>query len=323
MNIYRPPKVSVVILNYNKPYFTLDCLASVFESDYSNFEVIVVDNYSEISKFISLKEKLDLSKVILIRTDYNKGYAGGNNIGIRHSVGKYILLLNDDAIIEKSLIGGLVELAEKNSNLGMIGPVIYRYKSHSLWGYPLKILNNSKEVVDVPLVVGAAAMVSRKALEKVGLLDENYFMYQEDWDWCFRFREAGYRTVCATKLLAWHNVQEQNQKSFAPYYAYYSYRNYFLFAAKHCTSKRETIKFLFNRIVWRRGWKLPFVYPFEALKEQKINAARAYFIGIIDGMTFLFRFHVLLQKNDGNKTHNITKDSTKSKPSKEWVDGVF
>jgi GT2 family glycosyltransferase len=320
--LYKEPKVSVVILNYNKPKFTVDCVNSVLHSDYTALEVIVVDNFSEFSSFISLSERIDKSKVTLIRTNRNIGYAGGNNVGILRSTGKYILLLNDDIIVNRTLISGLVRIAEKNSSIGMIGPATYRYDSGKLWGYSSEILKETNDIVDVPLVVGAAVMVSRTALNKIGLLDDNYFMYHEDWDWCFRFREAGYRTVCAPKLIAWHNIQDQNLKIFAPYYAYYYHRNYFLFAAKHCSSMKETISFLFKRLVWQKNWMFPFIYPLIALKSYKKEAIKAYSVGIIDGLTFLLRSRVLMSAFASN-IYRKHEDSIKSCPSKEWIDGIF
>jgi GT2 family glycosyltransferase len=317
----KEPKVSVVILNYNKPTFTLACVDSVLHSDYANFEVIVVDNCSQFSSFVFLKEKIVKSQVMLIRTESNRGYAGGNNVGILHSTGKYILLLNDDVIVNGSLISGLVAIAKKNSSIGMIGPAVYQYNSGKLWGYSPGILKEDTDVVNVPLVVGAAVMISRTALNKIGLLDENYFMYNEDWDWCFRFRDAGFRTVCAPKLSAWHNIKEN--KIFTRHTAYFYHRNFFLFAARHCKTNGQVLNFLFKQLVWHKGWKLPFSYPFAALSKRQPEVIRSYFMGIIDGLAFLLKARFSPSTNTGKESLPKYEDEVMRRRSKELKDVIF
>jgi GT2 family glycosyltransferase len=281
----KDPKVSVIILNYNRPQYTIECVQSVLLSNYSSLEIIVIDNCSEYLSFASLKEKLKALDVRLIRTDQNKGYAGGNNFGILQSNGKYILLLNDDVTIDNELITRLVSLAEKNDSVGIIGPVTYRYKTNETWFYPSDISKTKHEILDVSIVIGAALMIKREALLKIGLLDENFFMYHEEWDWCVRAKCANYRVVLAPQLCAFHNVQDQNTY-FAPHFAFYYHRNYFLFAAKHCEGFGEIFSFLFTKLVWNKG-KLPALYPILALKKGKPRAFRAYLMGVTSGITIL------------------------------------
>lgn len=281
------PKVSIVILNYNRPQHTVNCVRSVFESDYSNFEVIVVDNCSEFPSYIFLRERMEKYLVTLIRTESNLGYAGGNNFGMLRSTGKYILVLNDDVIVDSTMISGLVNIAEKSDTIGIIGPATYRYGSSELWFYSPEILRVSNEILDVPLVIGAALMIKRQTVQRIGLLDENYFMYHEEWDWCVRARDAGYRVVCAPKIRAWHNVREDTY--FAPYFAYFYHRNYFLFAAKNCKTSQESVRFLFRQLIWSKNEGFSILYPFNALKKNKLKAFKAYFWGIISGVVFFLR----------------------------------
>lgn|GEM_PF-5686831 len=120
--------------------------------DYPNLELIVVDNSSNDLQFNFLQRKLKSMNVLLIKTQSNLGYAGGNNFGIRRSTGKYILILNDDVIIESNLIKGLVEIVQSNDTIGIIGPVIYRYRSSDVWFYSQNILHKTSKVLDVPLL---------------------------------------------------------------------------------------------------------------------------------------------------------------------------
>jgi len=287
-DLQKEPKVSVVILNFNRPEYTVACVHSVLESTYANIEIIVVDNCSEISSLGLLKKKIETLGVRLIQIERNLGYSGGNNIGILHSTGKYILILNDDVVIDNRLVDGLVDIAEKENTIGIIGPAIYRYGSNELWFYPSEILKTNGAVVDVPIVVGAALMIKRDVVKRIGLLDENYYMYHEESDWCVRARDQGYRTVCAPKLRVWHKVQEQGI-CYAPHWAYYFHRNFFLFAARHCMTKGEAIRFLFRHLVWYKSKSFPCLYPIFALVNRNIKAFRAYVAGIVNGAAFFIK----------------------------------
>jgi len=287
-DLQKEPKVSVVILNFNRPEHTVACVHSVLESTYANLEIIVVDNCSEILSFGLLKKKIEALDVRLIQAEHNLGYSGGNNVGILHSTGKYILLLNDDVTIDNKLIHGLVDIAEKNDTVGIIGPATYCYGSNKLWFYPPEILKTNSTVVDVPIVVGAALMIKRAVIERVGLLDENYFMYHEEWDWCARVRDQGYRTVCAPRLRVWHKVQEQGT-SYSPTWAYYFHRNFFLLAARHCRTTREATGFLFRHLVWYEKKKVPIFYPLIALRNEKAQAVKAYFAAMKDGVVLFLK----------------------------------
>jgi len=287
----REPKVSVIILNYNRPEYTLDCVHSVLKSDYTNIEIVVVDNCSESSKFVFLQKKLAMLPVTIIQTGSNVGYSGGNNVGMLRSTGRYILILNDDVIIDKDSIRRLVDIAEKHSEVGIIGPLTYTYDSGNLWFYSPNLLQVDREIMDVSIVVGAAFLVRREAIEKTGLLDENYFMYHEEWDLCVRARAAGYRTVCALKIRVWHKVQEKNTY-YAPHYAYFFNRNFFLFAAKHCKTTRKATSFLFKHIIWGDNNSSLFLYPLWALRNGNMKTFKAYFAGIANGLVLFFRLRL-------------------------------
>lgn len=287
------PKVSVIILNYIRPKETIECVQSVLKSDYPNLEVIVVDNSSNDPQFNFLQKKLNPLNVLLIKTRSNLEYAGGNNFGIRHSTGEYIFILNDDVIIDSNLINGLVKIAQKYATIGIIGPVIYRYGSNDVWFYSQNIKYKTSEVLDVPIVVGSALMIKREVIYKIGLLDENFFMYHEELDWCIRARKAGYRTVCATKLKAWHKVPEDETiKDYSPYKAYFFHRNFFLIAGKHCKNIRTAFKFLFKHLVYYGGHSFPCYFVVDALRKMKIDALRAYLRAYFDGIIFFLKFRL-------------------------------
>lgn len=289
--LHYEPKVSVIVLNYNRIGETLDCIRSVQKSSYPNLELILVDNCSKRSSFDLLKRKVESLDVLLLRTDRNLGYAGGNNFGIRQSTGKYILVLNDDVTIPSELIEEIVRIAEEDSTIGVIGPVIYRYKTNEVWGYPQEISCSSEDVLDVPLVMGAALMIKREVIQKIGLLDENFFMYHEEWDWCIRAREAGYRIVCATRLKAWHKVPMLKDHLYTPHAAYFWNRNYFIIARKYRRGLGTTLGFLFKYLVYGGNRDFRFLFIPVALKNKKNKTLRPYLTGIIAGIVLFLKFN--------------------------------
>src|SRR3990167_950423 len=149
--------VSIIIVSYNTKKLTLATIASLFkEGSGVDFEVIVIDNNSQDGSVESLKK---LQKIKLIRSKINTGFAFANNQGIKISKGKYVFLLNSDTIVKK----GLFE----------------------------KYAPKSGEPIEVDSVVGAAFLITPEALKKVGKLDEKFFFYFEDIDYCRRVKRAG------------------------------------------------------------------------------------------------------------------------------------
>lgn len=236
-------KVITVILNYKVKDLTLKCVASVSASSYSNLEIIVVDNNSEdgLGK--------EITGVGFIQNQENLGFTGGNNIGIRQALKKgadYIFVLNPDTVVKKDSIEKLVSGLEQ-TNAGIAGPKIYFDNSETIWyaGGKFDLLNvlgshrgvNEKDrgqyekIEETDYVSGAAMMIKREVLEKVGLFDENFFLYYEDSDLCFRAKIAGFKIMYLPTAIVYHrNAQSTGLGS--PLQDYYITRNRMLFASK-------------------------------------------------------------------------------------------
>ena len=120
------PMVSIIILNYNGGQDVIECLASVMEIDYPNYEIIVVDNGSTDNSVKEIKSRFPGVKLIKNKT--NLGFPGGNNAGIQGSVAPYVLLLNDDVVVEKSIIRDLVTEIQRHPGSGIAGPAILYYE---------------------------------------------------------------------------------------------------------------------------------------------------------------------------------------------------
>ena len=205
--------LSIIIVNWNTKQLLLDCLGSIFKNTKDlNYEIIVVDNGStdgSVEEIQNLKSKIQSynAKFKIIKNKQNLGFAKANNQGIKIAKGKYILLLNSDTKIVDNALKRLVDFAKTKQNWGVLGPRLLN-KDGSLqpsvgrfFTLPWAILwlatgdrflySSPAKGVEVDWVMGAAFLVNREAIEKAGLLDENFFMYMEEMEWCWRIKKAG------------------------------------------------------------------------------------------------------------------------------------
>jgi GT2 family glycosyltransferase len=241
------PVVWIVVLNWNRPQDTAQCVASLHRLDYPAYRILVVDNGS-------MDDSVELFRALpdieLLIHDRNLGFAAGNNGGIHYALERgadYVLLLNNDTTVSPSLVSELVEVAEVDPQIGILGPVIYyadrpgdvwfagmRFR-HGLYvvrrGLHLSLPLGS--VQDVDFVSGCGMLVRRETWQRVGLLDPRFFMYYEDLDLCIRAKEAGYRVVCATGAEMWHALSASTGGPDSPLKQYYQVKSTFLFCQKH------------------------------------------------------------------------------------------
>lgn len=235
------PKVSIVIVNHNKKFFILECLQSVFNLAYPNFEVIVVDNGSNDGSVEAIKE-LKNGNFFLIQNERNLGGSAGFNTGIRRALNnnsKYIWLLDNDVIVHKDALINLVRLLEENQAIGACGSKIYlkdnpnyiwsaggkfiawRGKTFHFSGYEIEnpSFNKIKEVDYSP---SCSLLIRKELILKVGLMDEKFFIYGDDVDLCMRIKKAEYRIFYQPSSIVWHKV---SQSINSPFSIYYSTRN--------------------------------------------------------------------------------------------------
>src|SRR6187401_395134 len=190
----KQPLVSIILINYNQLPITLECLESLKKLSYENYEVILVDNASKENPTKIVKEKYPDVKLIV--TDVNLGFTGGNNIGIKIAKGEYVFVVNNDTeIASENLLEKLIEPFEKDPSIGMVSPKI-RYFNHpnviQYAGYtkinPFTGKNRSigakeedRGQHDTPAYTyyahGAAMLVKREVLDKVGVFPDNFFIY--------------------------------------------------------------------------------------------------------------------------------------------------
>ncbi len=261
-------KISVVILNYCVAELAIKSVLSVKRSTYKNIEIIVVDNNSGDDIGERLK---DFPEVDFIQSKDNSGYSGGNNLGIKKALlngADYIFILNSDATVESEAIASLVEAAEEGVG-DLLGPKILFPESKSIWyaggifdrnnvlgkhrGVDEKDEGQYDKIEETDYVTGAALFVKAQVFEKIGLLDEKYFLYYEDSDFCFRAKSAGFKVSYVPKALVYHaNAKSTGLGS--PVQDYYITRNRMLFASKFLTLRtrfallREGVKNIGNPV---------------------------------------------------------------------------
>ncbi len=197
--------LSIIIINYNTKKITLDCIKSIHNSNPKiNYEIIVIDNNSS--------ENFPKSKDYkLISNSSNLGFSKANNQGINIAKGKYIFLLNSDTIVKKGSIDKLVEFAKTTKDVGVVVPKLLNpdgsiqpscFRLQTIWlafkHYFLRQKNlldkyapKTSSPITVECAVMAAFLITPEALQKVGKLNEKYFMYFEDFDYCKKVNEAG------------------------------------------------------------------------------------------------------------------------------------
>ena len=227
-------KVSVIIVNYNTKDLTKACIESVMnEGSKLDFEVIVVDNNSKDGSVKELKKLWRKYKNLkLIENKENSGFSKANNQGAREASGKYILLLNSDTVVKRFSFKKLIAFAEKKEDAGVVGarllnpdgslqascfyfPTI-KNAIREYWlgqeGLFEKYAPKGNKPVEVEALVGAAFLITPKALQKVGLLDERYFMYFEDVDYCRRVWEKGLKVYYLPEVRVLHYHGESGKK---------------------------------------------------------------------------------------------------------------
>lgn len=212
--------VSILILNYNTCGLTMDCIRSVYDSvtNYS-YEIILIDNNSRDHSVESISK--EFPDVLLIANSENVGFARGNNQGMEAASGRYVLLLNSDTVVRKDTLETMVSFMDSRPDLGASGCKVilpdgsldkackrgfptpsasfyYAFGFSKLFpgrprfnGYQLGYLDPDLDY-PVDCLVGAFMLVRRATIEQVGGPDEEFFMYGEDLDWCFRIKEAGW-----------------------------------------------------------------------------------------------------------------------------------
>jgi hypothetical protein len=221
------PGVGVVIPILNRRDDTLECLTSLYSSGYSPIQVYIVDNGSTDGSSQVIASRFP--HVTILRLESNRGFSQASNIGIRQALAsgmEYILLLNNDTIVDPNMIEELVKAADILSKAGILAPQIMHYGQELVWSSgsqinPLTLdlpdfshsakLSPISKMKKVDAVVGCGMLIRQNVFNKIGLLDESFFFYFEDLDFCLRARDAGYEIWTIPQAQMWHKVSASTE----------------------------------------------------------------------------------------------------------------
>lgn len=245
------PDVCAVIVNWNGREVLGRCLSTLLASPYQELTVVVVDNASSDGSQELVRQSFPSS--VLIENRKNLGYAGGVNTGLRHALAQgteYALLLNNDTEIAPDAVGLLVEAMEKRPKAAIAGPMIYYYDPPDvIWSLGGKISHWAGDIRHVAIrehdegryrtvreadyVTGCAMLVRMAAVREIGLMDEGYWMYNEDTDWCVRAAERDHSIIVVPGAKVWHKVSMSSGGGLTAYKVYHRLRSTLLFFAVH------------------------------------------------------------------------------------------
>jgi hypothetical protein len=240
------PRVFAVVLNFNRPEDTAECLRSLLGSDYPNLQVIFVDNASSDDSW--KRVSAEFPELFKIRNPENWGYAEGNNVGIRAALergAEYVLVINNDAIVEKDAIRKLVDAGAANPLAAILAPKICYYDRPEIinslgtemdWFRLRPKLgkcgtknDGSKEAFQARIIPGSALLLRRRLFDEVGYFEPRFFLIHEDADLCLRNLEQGYQNVVVADAIVYHKLSKT--LSAYPFLTqYYSIRNFLYLA---------------------------------------------------------------------------------------------
>lgn len=239
--------ISIITVNYNGFNDTCELIDTLPLND-DSLEVIVIDNASEKNEALLIEARYPNVKAI--RSNTNLGFAGGNNLGINAATGKYLFFINNDTIIKDFNINVLINRLESSSKIGMVCPKIrFAWEDNPIQfagytklsritlrnksiGFGEKDMGQHNTPHPTPYAHGAAMLVKREALEKVGKMPECYFLYYEEYDWSIMFRRAGYEIWYEPLFTIYHKESKSTGQN-SPLKTYYITRNRLLLARRN------------------------------------------------------------------------------------------
>lgn len=279
--------ISIIIVNYNTPEDTKAVIKSLLKIKHAGFDykIIVVDNGSKDELNFKAVFLNNNPKVELLRSESNLGFSGGNNLGIQHAIdhydSDYFLLLNSDTVVSQDFLQELYNLAKKDPKIGLAASKIYFHKGfeyfnesyneserhHVLWyvggkvdwtnllSYHIGIdevdRGQFNEIKETDYATGCVTLISREVIERVGRLDDRYFLYSEDVDFSLRVKEAGLKVVYCPSSVVYHKIGRSTGGAGSPLQQYYQTRNRIFLSLRHAPwrNKLTAIHLAFSTMI--------------------------------------------------------------------------
>lgn len=250
------PLVYIILLNWNGYRDTVAAVESCCKLSYPNARILIVDNASSDGSENAFRQVLPACEVL--QAGSNLGFAGGNNVGIRHALAQgadYVWLLNNDTVVAPDALSTLITIAEQDASVGIVGSKILYYDHKDLLWFAGAVLDperphrpahiglNEKDrgqydaVRETGYVTGCSLLVRKETLEQVGLLDDDLFLYFEDVDWSARAKTAGWKLMYCPQSVVYHKVSASTGGAASPALLYYTSRNRLYFVKRNFPNK--------------------------------------------------------------------------------------
>jgi hypothetical protein len=264
--------VYIVIVNWNNSRDTIECIDSVLKINYPDYKIILVDNNSEddslekiknwivdkniyFAEYDSMLNKIkdtgNLSeiKIIIVKNNYNAGFAGGSNLGIKLALKDnvdYVWLLNNDTVVEKNSLIEMVKLAESDSKIGIIGSKLMSYYEKNkiqdiggwltlssyitgrYYGHDTIDKEEYNKIIEPDYIKGASMLINLNLIKDIGLMNEDYFLYWEETDYCIRAKRNHWKLYYCPTSIVWHKEGATTKKG-SKIAVYYYTRNSLIF----------------------------------------------------------------------------------------------
>ena len=212
------PSVTVIVLNWNASHFLPDCLTALLDLNYPNFQIVVVDNNSSDDSVEMVRHSFP--SVTLICSQINRGFSAGNNLALRDAGTEFVVLVNPDVIVDADWLRQLIAPMQADKTIGITGGKLY-YPGRTLiqhaggyitfpqalpghYGLREADTGQYETQKDVDYVIGASLALRREVIEQIGLMDEGFFLYYEECDYCLRASRTGFRVVYVPEATAVH-----------------------------------------------------------------------------------------------------------------------
>jgi len=297
------PKVGVVLVNWNGAKLTIQCIASLYKCLIRPYRIVVVDNASTDNSAVVIAEHHP--EVEMIRNSDNRGFAGGNNIGIQKLIQDdvdYLWILNNDTEVDAGCIEAFVDFMERNPDAAACcGKILYHIPRDRIWyagatfnrllfqtkhrGALQKDVGQFERVEETPFITGCSIFVRKHVWERVGLFDERFFAYSEDFDWCLRAKKEGFRLYYVPDAIIYHKVsssfklKEEDVKGFTtPLMIELVHRNRIYILRKYVKSKIHL--FLLYSLLLAKAT----AYSMVLICLGRFNKSRAVWKGILAGL---------------------------------------
>lgn len=295
-------KVGIVLLNWNGLNDTTECISSLLKSTWDNYAIYVIDNASRGNEGDIIQSKFPMVRVL--KEKENLGFCKGNNVAVTEAIQSgvdYVMLLNNDTVVPSDLIEKLVLGYESVQNVGAVSPLILDYPnisskvqfSGAKWNSRKACFSLVDAGIDynelrkkIPyrseFACGCCLLTKPSVIEKVGLLDERYFAYYDEADWCYRLAKKGYKSFVIPGAEVYHRISRTN--TISPVSAYLLNRNRLLWMSDHLPFSLKLKSY--PRVLKEFGWHLLNRTGLKKSANYSVQESKAIILGYKD---FLFR----------------------------------